>query len=323
MSKKICFVILACLFGCSGVQGGSAKIIPVWTAADGRGENPLAAPLLYKKTATIGRGWDEIENLAVNYRGDLFATTGSWQIKEVIPPFTGPTHGKMKTLVKCCKYYPDAVAADEAGDEFFLSLGGGSHPHGGLYRVGKNAGIELLCRGQSCGTDSSFAVDANGNIFTFLFVSNCSGQGKTCTNVYKMTKQGDTWLKPVQYGPQLPFAVSLIAVDAAKNIYLSASCYQCPGYPIYRMDGSYNVSRVGKWFSGTPVIAVGRGCKKSCDVYVSLTNRIVEISPPFTGKTNGKINTIYYGSGIGNIAVQGRNIYAIVDGAKSLVELSP
>ncbi len=319
---------LIMLAGCDGSQasgpmpiGAVGKAIPDLTAVDGRDGNPLAAPLLYKKTATIGHGWVGLNNLAVNDSGDVFAST-SQGVKEVIPPFTGPTHGKIRTLVKCCKYYPDAVAADSKGNEFFLDFCCGAHPHGGLYQIGERGGIELLCRGPHCGTASSFAVDANGNIFTFSYVDNCSGQPKTCTNIYKMVKQGDSWLKPVQYGPQLPFGVFSVVVDAAHNLYMSVSCYQCPGRAIYMMDSSYRVSQVGKWFSSTPEVAVERGCKESCNVYASLTNKILKIAPPFTGRTNGKITTIYYGE-IGNLAVQRGNIYALVNGSTSLVELSP
>ena len=316
------------LAGCGGSQangpmplGAVGNVTPGLTAVDGRNGNPLAAPLLYKKTATIGNAWIDLNNLAVNDSGDVFASTFQG-VKEVIPPFTGRTHGKIRTLVKCCKYYPDAVAADSKGNEFFLDFCCGAHPHGGLYRIGERGALDLLCRGPHCGTDSSFAVDANGNAFTFSYVENCSGQPNTCTNIYEMAKQGDSWLKPVQYGPQLPFGVFSIAVDAANNLYMSVSCYQCPGKAIYVMDSSYRVSQVGKWFSQTPEIAVERGCKESCNVYASLTNKIVKIAPPFTGKTNGKIATIYYGE-IGNLAVQRGNIYALVNGATSLVELSP
>jgi hypothetical protein len=320
MTKKASLVMLACLFGCNGLQSGSTKAVP-WTTVGSRGGNTLPVPLLYKKSATIGFDWIDLNNVAVNASGDVFASTFRL-VKEVRPPFTGRTHGRIKVLVKCCKYYPVAVGADDKGEEFFLDFCCGAHPHGGLYLIRKHGGLDLLCRGPHCGTDSSFAVDANGNVFTFSYVETCSGPGTTCTNVYEIVKQGDTWLKPAQYGPQLPFQVSSIAVDAAKNLYMSASCYQCPGHPIYMMDASYKVSRVGKWFTNSPEIAVERGCKVSCDVYVSLGNKMLTISPPFRGETNGTLKTIYYGN-IGNIAVQRGNIYAIVNEPAPLIELSP
>src|SRR5579872_3328940 len=135
MIRKISFIALAGLFGCSGIQDASTKMMPAWTAEHGRAENPSAVPLLYKKTATIGHGWPGINGVAVDQTGDVFVATGDFQVKEVRPPFTGPTHGKIKTLVKCCEYAPGAVGVDSKGDEFFLSVGGS---RAGLYRIGPN-----------------------------------------------------------------------------------------------------------------------------------------------------------------------------------------
>jgi hypothetical protein len=93
------FAAVAMLGGCGGSQSQlspTARVAQGSVAATKTATRPGA-----EKIILVGSGWVAPSGVAVDDKGDFYVSDYRLgEVREVSPPFTGRTHGKMRTVAK-------------------------------------------------------------------------------------------------------------------------------------------------------------------------------------------------------------------------------
>jgi streptogramin lyase len=278
---------------------------------DARPQVPLTAGFATvpdrAKIVLVGSGWKGPGYIAVDGKGSVYVADYGSLVKEVSPPFTGRTHGKIRIIQK---YFSALGIAVDSHENVYVSED--SNP-GYIEQITPQGVINTVCSGVGTGL-YGIAVDSSENVYA------AGGN-----DLYLIRhKRGGGWKTPVRTGPKFKYRDAAgIAVDAQHNLYVTENG---AGNGVEKIEPSGKIITIGSGFKGPDDVAVGPGCKAACAVYVADTadNAIKKVSPPFTGPTHGKITEIGYGfSYPGGVAAWGGNAYVADTYNRQVKEVIP
>jgi hypothetical protein len=299
------FPLLAALAGC--IASPSQPSVP--TTAQPHVVNAVGPP--GTKIILVGTGWKGPGGLAIDAKEDAYVVDTLSVIKRVSPPFTGRTHGKIRTILKD-SYSPLGIAVDGHENVYFSWDADVDF----VEQITPKGVKNLVYRGYGQGF-GSVAVDGNEDVYA---TANYNNHGSYYGSIYFIahTRSGG-WKAPVSVGPKFPSGVGPIAVDAERNIYVGDPF----DHDVKKLTPSGKIVKVGSNLEAAG-IATPLGCKVRCPVYVTDGNRLEKISPPFDGPTHGKITEIGYGfSGPEGVAVRSGDVFVSDTGNLQVKEVIP
>ena len=251
------------------------------------------------KIVLVGSGWEGPVAVAIDGKGNVYvADYALGDVKEVSPPFTGRTHGKMRLIVG--DFSPEGVAVDSKGNVY-------ANNGGEIEQITPQGVKNLVATGGF--SWGGLAVDDHENVYV------------ASSYLYRIAhKSGGGWQTPVELKEKVTGLLD-VARDALGNLYVPN------GEPsVYKIEPNGKLVTVGSGFKASFGVAVVAGCKAPCAVYVADqgNNAIKKVSPPFTGSTHGKITEIGYGfSSPDSVAAKGVDVYVADTGNAQVKEVIP
>lgn len=294
------------LAACAYVTTGGASL------PFGAAHAPLRAPLMAADAAKIllvGTGWVDPDGVAVDGKGDVYVSDYKLgEVREVSPPFTGRTHGKIRVVARDLDE-PISVALDGKGN-VYVGLNEGP-PYATILQL-TPSGVKNAVTTQIYG--GNIAADPLEDVYAAV------------ASLYSIRhKPGGGWKTPVKIPPSNISPVAL-AIDARRNLYATGSTNtKSPKHVVVKIEPSGKLIFVGSgWQVSSGGVAVPINCEVSCPVYVSEDNDVKEVTPPFTGPTHGKITIVGYGfSNPSGVAARGADVYVVDSGNVQVKEVIP
>jgi hypothetical protein len=297
-------VAAAMLAGCVGMHmqpGPPTSVVQNMLGATTSAIHPGSAKIIL-----VGTGWAAPSGVAVDSKGNVYV--GDFQLaelKEVSPPFTGRTHGKIRVLARQLGS-PNSVAVDGKGNVY---VGINESPPAATLLQITPAGVKNTVTKQI--DVYGIAVDSSQNVYA-----------ASDANVYKIAhKSGGGWKAPVRVGPDFSQPID-VARDAQGSLYIA----ELGTNAIEKLEPSGKLVTVGSGFTSPSGVAISLGCKITCAVFVADAghNEVKKVTPPFTGAKHGKITEIGYGfNGPERVAAKGTDVYVVDTGNVQVKEVIP
>jgi sugar lactone lactonase YvrE len=234
----------------------------------------------------IGFGWSRPAAVTLDAKGNVYvADPSAGEVKEVSPPFTGATHGKVRRIGSGFTQ-PWGIAVDGKGNIYVSDTDR-------IVQIARNGLLSTVAAGLSYPT--GIAVDARGIVYEV-------GEGLSSAQPAWMVlriepKRGGGWKAPTSFGSGF-VGPSSVAVDVAGSVYVADAAN--PGSTVKEVEPSGRIVTIGSGYKTAQGVAVLASCKSKCLVYVadSVANVVDRVSP------SGTMTQIGYGfSGPGGVAV--------------------